>query len=141
MIVNIPSLKKKFRKKKFFIVLSKIFGIGFSTARILCLKQGLNPNLQAEEVSLKKAQDFSKIINENLRVDIDLGAYLKKKKDIHLNSNTYKGVRHKMHLPVNGQRTRSNASIGKPFRVVKDPTKKTRREMVVKKRPQFFPKL
>lgn len=142
MIVNVNSLKRSFGHKKIFVVLSKIFGIGFSTSKILCQKHGLNPQLLAKDISSKKANNLSKTINDNLIVDIELGAFLKKAKNLHYSCDTYKGVRYKMYLPVNGQRTRSNASIGKPFRVVEeDQEKRKGKNLVIKKRPRFFPKL
>lgn len=137
-------LKKDNLNKPFFRALAKTYGIGFSTAKIVCLKKGLDYTTYCKEISNRKALEISTFINENLLVDVSLGSFLKRKKDRHLSCKTYRGIRHKMFLPVRGQRTHSNASLGKNKRVIpKEKGKLSRRELALKykKRPQFFPKV
>lgn len=144
MIVNVLKLKKDNPEIPFYRALAKIYGIGFSTARAICLKKKLDYNTYCKEVSNRKALEVSTFVNENLLIDVSLGSFLKRKKDRHLNCLTYRGVRHKMFLPVRGQRTHSNASLGKNKRVIpKEKGKLSRRELALKykKRPQFFPKV
>ena len=138
MIVNVNKLKEDYKNKPVWWALTRVFGVGVTTAKILCIKVSIRKDLKCFELNKKKAFQLSAIINNNLLVGISLGSFLKKRKDKHYNCNTYKGIRYRSHLPVNGQRTRSNASFGKKFRVLEN---RKKRNVVKKKRPMFFPKV
>ena len=140
MVISVLKMKKKTPKAPLWWALGKIYGIGFSTAKRICTKNGLTEIL-CGELSNKKAMKLSDFVNDNLITGLELGSFLKKKKDIQLNLNTYKGVRYRLNLPVNGQRTHSNASIGKKIRVKVLSDRKKKKDKVRRKRPQFFPKV
>ncbi len=100
------------KNKRIEIALTYIFGIGLSTSRKILQATGINPdtrvkNLTPEEVAkLREEVDKYKVegalraeIARNIKRLIDIGCY--------------RGLRHKMGLPVRGQRTRSNARTRK----------------------------
>lgn len=144
MIENLNLIKKFNLNKQFAIALNKIYGISQSTGILLCRLYSMHDNILFKDIGKKKLLKINEFINENLVIGNSLGSFLKKQKEKHINSGTYKGIRYQTYLPVRGQRTHSNASLGKPFRVIKKDKKKlSRRELAqkYKKRAQFFPKV
>ena len=144
MIVNILKLKKDNSELLFRNAVQQIYGIGNSAAKTICRINKISDDVLCKDLSSKKAEEISRFVNNNLLVDISLGSFLRKKKDRHINCSTYRGIRHKLWLPVRGQRTHSNASLGKKKRVgEKEKTKLSRRDLAkkYKKKPQQFPKI
>jgi small subunit ribosomal protein S13 len=104
--VNIPP------QKRLEIGLTYIFGIGQSTARKICVELGLNPDekvrdLTDEEVTKLRAYIDTLQVEGDLRRDRQQA--IKRLTEI----GSYKGVRHRRGLPVNGQRTKTNARTRK----------------------------
>lgn len=98
------------------IALTDIYGIGRVTAQKLCEAAGLAPTTKIKdftEAELDKLRDHVKALDDergiegNLRRQVQLN--IKNKKDI----KTYEGRRHMANLPVNGQRTKTNARTRK----------------------------
>ncbi|XBT18803.1 MAG: 30S ribosomal protein S13 [Candidatus Shikimatogenerans sp. AspAUS03] len=99
--------------KKVYIALTKIFGIGKNSSIMILKKLNININKKTKEL---KEKDFIKIqnyiekkfiIENDLRINIKLN--IKYLKDI----NCYRGVRHKLNLPVRGQKTKNNCRTRK----------------------------
>lgn len=97
------------REKRVEIGLTYIYGIGRTRSNEILAAAGVNPdtrikNLTDDEIS--KLRDF---IDKNLKVEGDL------RREIALNIKrlieigSYRGRRHRLGLPVRGQRTRTNA--------------------------------
>ncbi|MGX7458827.1 ribosomal protein uS13 [Candidatus Vidania fulgoroideorum] len=87
--------------------LTKIYGIGFKTSESICIKVGIF----GKRVLDIKSSEF--IALSNILKKMTIGNLLKNKvKDNILNLikiNCYRGIRHRLRLPVRGQRTRSNS--------------------------------
>ncbi|WMC20349.1 MAG: 30S ribosomal protein S13 [Enterobacteriaceae bacterium PSpyr] len=105
--------------KNILIALTKIYGIGKSRAKNICLAANINQNIKIKYLKNKQI-DFireyiSKFILEgDLRREIKLN--IKRLIDI----NCYRGIRHKKKLPVRGQRTKTNARTSKgPRKLIK----------------------
>ena len=92
--------------------LTYIYGIGISTAKKICEAVQVDPTARVKDLS---EEDLSKIRVEvaNYRVEGDL------RREVALNIKRlteigcYRCVRHKKGLPVNGQRTKTNARTRK----------------------------
>ena len=92
--------------------LTYIYGIGISTAKNILKVVGVDPTIRVKDLS---EEDLSKIRVEvaNYRVEGDL------RREVALNIKRlteigcYRGTRHKKGLPVNGQRTKTNARTRK----------------------------
>ena len=92
--------------------LTYIYGIGISTAKKICEAVQVDPTARVKDLS---EEDLSKIRVEvaNYRVEGDL------RREVALNIKRlteigcYRGTRHKKGLPVNGQRTKTNARTRK----------------------------
>ncbi len=101
------------RNKRVKYALTSIYGIGISRAEEILEKAGLG---QAEEKGLR-TEDLSDLDISNLRKvlenDYQLEGDLRRFKSLNLKRlmeiGSVKGRRHRVGLPVRGQRTRTNA--------------------------------
>jgi small subunit ribosomal protein S13 len=104
--VNIPN------QQHAEIALTAIFGIGRSRARAICAAAGVSATAKVKDLSdtqmdklreqVTKVQiegDLRREVSMNIKRLIDLG--------------TWRGKRHRLGLPVRGQRTRTNARTRK----------------------------
>lgn len=101
--VDIPN------NKKIEIGLTYIYGVGRNTSRKIIATLGLDDSKRVGDLTEQEISSIRKLLEENYKVEGDL------RKDVGLNIkrlmeiNCYRGFRHKMGLPVRGQKTRSNA--------------------------------
>lgn len=104
--VNVPD------RKHTNIALRAVYGIGRTSAMDICASAGINPQtkimdlteaelegLRTEVAKYKVEGDLRREIAMNIKRLIDLGSY--------------RGIRHRRGLPVNGQRTKTNARTRK----------------------------
>ena len=105
--VTIPS------EKQVWIALTYVFGIGRTTSKAILAEAKIEPTTRVKDLTEAEIQKINDLINSKYTVEGDLKRLvtnnIKRLKDI----NSYKGVRHKAGLPVNGQRTRTNARTRK----------------------------
>ena len=94
--------------KRVEVGLTYIFGVGPTTAKKLLTITNISPDTRISELSEAEVQRLSNQV-KTIIVEGDLRQKLfrdiKRLKDI----KCYRGIRHKVGLPVRGQRTRSNA--------------------------------
>ena len=95
------------------IGLKNIYGIGFSRAKQICKKVGINPWEKFGQIHSNKVREIIREVRLNYTIDVELkrAVYNSIRKEMDL--RTYKGLRHRYSLPVNGQRTRCNARTSK----------------------------
>lgn len=97
------------RNKRVEIALTYIFGIGPTTAKQIVARTNINPdtrvqNLTEEEVNrIRETVDKEHLVEGDLRRQVSMN--IKRLIEI----KCYRGIRHRMGLPVHGQRTRTNA--------------------------------
>jgi small subunit ribosomal protein S13 len=105
--VNLP------REKRLDIGLTYIFGIGRSTALKVIEGTGLSPDEKIRDLTDPEITKLREYIDANLQVEGDLRRErtqaVKRLSEI----GAYRGVRHRRGLPVNGQRTKTNARTRK----------------------------
>ena len=94
------------------IALTAIFGIGRSRARMICAAAGVNHSTKVKDLSDtqmdKLREQVAKVpIEGDLRREVSMN--IKRLIDL----GTWRGKRHKLGLPVRGQRTRTNARTRK----------------------------
>jgi small subunit ribosomal protein S13 len=94
--VNIP------REKRVEIGLTYIYGVGRSSALSVCRALDLDPDT--------KLRGF---IDQNLEVEGDLRRERSQNVKRLMEIGCYRGLRHRRGLPVNGQRTKTNARTRK----------------------------
>jgi small subunit ribosomal protein S13 len=104
--VNLPN------QKRLEIGLTYIFGIGQPTAREVCAALGLNPDQKVRDLTDEEITKLRDHI-DTLQVEGDLrrerAQAIKRLSEI----GAYRGIRHRRGLPVNGQRTKTNARTRK----------------------------
>ena len=105
--VNLP------REKSLEIGLTYIFGIGRATALKVCEATGLSPSEKIRDLTDPEITKLREYIDGNLQVEGDLrrerSQAVKRLSEI----GAYRGLRHRRSLPVNGQRTKTNARTRK----------------------------
>ena len=102
------------RNKKVAYSLRYVYGIGYSQAVDICDKAGVKLDTRVQDLKEKEVMDIRKAITElEIKVEGELRSEVamdvKRLKDI----GTYRGLRHRRGLPVNGQRTKTNARTRK----------------------------
>ncbi|EHM09765.1 30S ribosomal protein S13 [Thermanaerovibrio velox DSM 12556] len=107
------------REKRIEIALTYIYGIGLTTSRRILAATGVNPDTRTKDLTDEEAQRIRNEIENNYKVEGDLrrevAMNIKRLMDI----GCYRGLRHRLGLPVRGQRTRTNARTRKgPKRTV-----------------------
>ncbi|MEB3214143.1 MAG: 30S ribosomal protein S13 [Leptolyngbyaceae bacterium] len=97
------------RDKRIEIGLTYIYGIGLSRSQEILEKTGINPDTRVRDLSDSDVVALRGLIEEEYQVEGDLRRWesmnIKRLMDI----GTYRGRRHRMGLPVRGQRTRTNS--------------------------------
>jgi small subunit ribosomal protein S13 len=106
--VNIPD------NKRFVIALTYIFGIGSNRAESICKDLKIDTKLRTSELDEKTIIKVNAlIVKRHNKLEGDL------KRDVQSNITNlikigcYKGIRHRSKLPVNGQRSKTNARTRK----------------------------
>ena len=99
--------------KQVWIALTYVYGIGLTTSKAILAEAKIKPTTRVKDLTEAEEQKLNDIIANRYSVEGDLKRLvtnnIKRLKDI----NSYKGLRHKAGLPVNGQRTRTNARTRK----------------------------
>ena len=96
------------RDKRVEVSLTYIYGIGRKTSQDILAETGVNPDARVKDLSeaevtqLRKAID-GYIVEGDLRREVSMN--IKRLTEI----GCYRGLRHRRHLPVHGQRTKTNA--------------------------------
>jgi small subunit ribosomal protein S13 len=105
--VNLPN------QKRLEIGLTYIYGIGQPTAHRVCSELGLSPDEKVKDLTDDEVTKLREYIDGKLQVEGDLRRErtqaIKRLQEI----GAYRGLRHRRGLPVNGQRTKTNARTRK----------------------------
>ncbi|HEX5643616.1 MAG: 30S ribosomal protein S13 [Deltaproteobacteria bacterium] len=117
--VNIPP------QKRVEIGLTYIYGIGRSTSNKVLAIVGIDPNTKVRDLTEEEIIKLRDAIDREVTVEGDLrrerSQNIKRLMDI----GCYRGIRHRRGMPVNGQRTRTNARSRKgPKRTISGKRKK-----------------
>ena len=107
------------REKRVEIGLTYIFGIGLKTSQQILSATGVNPDTRVKDLSEADAQKLRREIEDNHKVEGDLRREISMNIKRLIDIGCYRGQRHKLGLPVRGQRTKTNARTRKgPRRTV-----------------------
>ncbi|GET39836.1 30S ribosomal protein S13 [Microseira wollei] len=97
------------RDKRVEIGLTYIYGIGLSRSKEILATTGINPDTRVKDLSDAEVAALRATVESDYQVEGDLRRWeamnIKRLIDI----GTYRGRRHRLGLPVRGQRTRTNA--------------------------------
>jgi small subunit ribosomal protein S13 len=101
------------RNKRVEVGLTYIFGIGIPRSHEILAATRVNPDTRVKDLTDAEVAQLRDYIGQNYKVEGDLRreTQLNIKRLIEIGS--YRGLRHRRNLPVNGQRTRTNARTRK----------------------------
>ena len=105
--VNLPN------QKRLEIGLTYIYGIGQPTAREICAALGLSPDEKIRDLTDEEVTKLQRHIDEHYQVEGDLRRERQQAIKRLTEIGSYRGIRHRRGLPVNGQRTKTNARTRK----------------------------
>lgn len=105
--INIPL------NKRVEIGLTYIYGIGRSQSQDVLKKAGVSPDTYVKDLTDDEIVKLRELIDNDLTVEGDLRR--ERSQDIKrlMEIGAYRGLRHRRGLPVNGQRTKTNARTRK----------------------------
>jgi small subunit ribosomal protein S13 len=97
------------RDKRVEIGLTYIYGIGLTRSKQVLAKTGVNPDTRVKDLNDADIAALRETVEKDYQIEGDLRRWeqmnIKRLVDI----GSYRGRRHRMGLPVRGQRTRTNA--------------------------------
>lgn len=104
------------RDKRVVVGLTYIFGIGRSSSERILKEAGIGEDVRVKDLDEKMVAAIRKVIAEKHRVEGDLRTEVNLNIKRLMDIGCYRGLRHRMHLPARGQRTRTNARTRKGIR-------------------------
>jgi small subunit ribosomal protein S13 len=101
------------REKRLEIALTYIYGVGRTTAQLVCDQAGMSRDTRVRDLTDEEVAQLRGFIDQNLKVEGDLRREVSQNIKRKIEIGSYAGMRHRRGLPVHGQRTRTNARTRK----------------------------
>jgi small subunit ribosomal protein S13 len=105
--INIPL------NKRVEVGLTYIYGVGEGTARKVLQDAGVDPNTYVKDLTEDEVRKLRERIDNDLTVEGDLRRERSQNVKRLMEIGAYRGLRHRRGLPVDGQRTKTNARTRK----------------------------
>jgi small subunit ribosomal protein S13 len=99
--------------KRLEVSLTYIYGIGRKLSKKILEKVGLDPNMKAKDLTEENIAKITALLQEEYTVEGDLRRQIQNNIKRLVSIHSYRGMRHRLGLPVRGQRTRTNARTRK----------------------------
>jgi len=101
------------KNKRGEIGLTYIFGVGKTTSNNILEKAGVDKNIKVKDWTDEQVTKIRTIIGDDLKVEGELRSEVQLSIKRLMDINCYRGIRHRLGLPVRGQNTRNNARTRK----------------------------
>jgi len=101
------------KEKRTETALTRIYGIGRSLAKEICDKANIPDDLRVSNLTEEQTSNLRRIIEGSYKVEGELRSEIMMNIKRLMDIGSYRGLRHRRGLPVNGQRTRTNARTRK----------------------------
>jgi small subunit ribosomal protein S13 len=101
------------KNKRGEIGLTYIFGIGRSLANKILAEAEIDKNVKVQDWTDEQLGKIRSIINTQIKVEGELRSTVQLSIKRLMDIGCYRGVRHRLGLPVRGQRTKNNARTRK----------------------------
>ncbi|MFO0659111.1 MAG: 30S ribosomal protein S13 [Polyangiaceae bacterium] len=101
------------RRKHIIYALPYLYGIGLTTAKQICSRAKIDFTKKVDELSEQEVRAIREIIDADYKVEGDLRREVQMNIKRLMDLGCYRGLRHRKNLPVNGQRTHTNARTRK----------------------------
>jgi small subunit ribosomal protein S13 len=96
-------------KKKIYIALTSIYGIGIPTSKKILMQLNIDPNLKVTDLNEGNISSLRDILEtDEFKLEGDLKRLISLNIKRLIDINSFRGRRHLKGLPVRGQRTRTN---------------------------------
>jgi len=99
--------------KRLEISLTYIFGVGRHTANEIIAKLGLDPNMRAQNLTEDEIAKVNALLESEYIVEGNKRREVQNNISRLISIQSWRGLRHRLRLPVRGQRTRCNARTRK----------------------------
>jgi small subunit ribosomal protein S13 len=106
------------------VALTYIYGIGRSRSFEILKNTGIDPEKRVGDLTDEEISKITKYIQDHFKVEGELRSEVERNIRRLIEIGCYRGIRHKLGLPVRGQKTRSNARTRKGPRPSRIKTKK-----------------
>ncbi len=97
------------RERLVEFALTKIYGIGWTTAKKVTKEAGIDPSKRVSELTEDEIVRLRTLVENNYKVEGDLQREIQLNIKRLMDIGSYRGTRHRKNLPVRGQRTSTNA--------------------------------
>ncbi|MDP3729150.1 MAG: 30S ribosomal protein S13 [bacterium] len=101
--INIPD------NKRAEIALTYIYGIGRTISKKILTATNIDMNKRAKDLTQAEISKIKEFIDKNYKIEGELRQVIKQHINLLKDLKSYRGVRHLRHLPVRGQRTKTNS--------------------------------
>ena len=101
------------RNKRIEIALTYIYGIGLTRSKQILENTNINPDIRVKDLSESDANLLREFISKHFKVEGDLRREVQMNIKRLIEIGCYRGLRHRRSLPLNGQRTKTNARTRK----------------------------
>jgi len=101
------------KEKPIWVALQSIYGIGATSSRRIMVATGIEPGIRVKELSEEQVAQIRDVLDKQYKVEGDLRREVQSNIKRLVEISSYRGQRHRMRLPVHGQRTRTNARTKK----------------------------
>ncbi|KJS32039.1 MAG: 30S ribosomal protein S13 [Desulfatitalea sp. BRH_c12] len=101
------------RRKRIEIGLTYIYGIGRAMSNQILHECRIDPNISTDDLTDVDVNNIRKVIDSKCKVEGELRTEISMNIKRLMDLGCYRGLRHRRGLPVNGQRTKTNARTRK----------------------------
>jgi small subunit ribosomal protein S13 len=101
------------RNKRGEVSLTYIYGIGRSSAQKILKMAGVDRDIKVKDWTDDQIAAIRKAVNENFKVEGELRSSVQLNIKRLMDIGSYRGIRHRIGLPVRGQSTKNNARTRK----------------------------
>jgi small subunit ribosomal protein S13 len=100
-------------KKRLEVALTYLFGVGRPRSQEIIAKLNLDPDKHADKLTGDEISRINALLQSEYVVEGDLRRQVQNNIKRLINIHSYRGMRHRVGLPVRGQRTRTNSRTRK----------------------------
>jgi small subunit ribosomal protein S13 len=101
------------KNKRGEIGLTYIYGIGRSVANKILQEAGVDKDIKVQDWTDEQISNIRKVVNEKYKVEGELRSSVQMNIKRLMDIGCYRGIRHRIGLPVRGQSTKNNARTRK----------------------------
>ncbi|MBM3192720.1 MAG: 30S ribosomal protein S13 [Chlamydiae bacterium] len=101
------------KNKRLEVALTYIYGVGLKRSKDVIAALNLNPDMRSEQLTEAQVAQLTSYLQTTYVVEGDLRREIQQNIKRLVSINCYRGMRHRLGLPVRGQRTKTNARTRK----------------------------